>query len=129
MKGIIAWFANNSVAANLLMFLLIVGGIGATNSIQMKAFPDINIPIIQVAVPYLGAAPEEVEEGVCIRIEEKVQGITGIERLTSSAAEGACGVTIELMQGYPIDRALSEVKNAVDSISTFPDEALFGSPR
>lgn len=122
MKGIIAWFANNSVAANLLMVMLIVGGIGATNSIQMKSFPDINIPIIQVAVPYLGAAPEEVEEGVCIRIEEKVQGITGIERLTSSAAEGACGVTIELMQGYPIDRALSEVKNAVDSISTFPDE-------
>ncbi|MEE3331099.1 MAG: efflux RND transporter permease subunit [Myxococcota bacterium] len=122
MKPIIAWFARNSVAANLLMFVLIGGGVAGSFRVQMKAFPDVDVPIIQVAVPYLGAAPEEVEAGVCIRIEEEVQGITGIKRLTSSAAEGACGVSIELMQGYPVDRALSEVKNAVDGISTFPDE-------
>ena len=122
MKPIIAWFARNNVAANLLMLVLIVGGVAGSFRVQMKAFPDVDVPIIQVAVPYLGAAPEEVEEGVCIRIEEEVQGITGIKRLTSSAAEGACGVSIELMQGYPVDRALSEVKNAVDGISTFPDE-------
>jgi len=117
---VIAWFARNHVAANLLMALLLVGGLTALPRIQQKAFPDIDIEIIQTAVTYLGAAPEEVEEGVCIRIEEAIQGIAGIEKITSSAAEGACGVSAELLQGYPVDRALSEIKNAVDSITTFP---------
>jgi multidrug efflux pump subunit AcrB len=118
----IAWFARNHVAANLLMALLVIGGLTAMFRVQVKSFPDIDVPIVTVGVTYLGAAPEEVEEGVCIRIEEEIQGITGIEKLTSSAAEGACGVTAELIQGYPIDRALSEIKNAVDSITTFPEE-------
>ncbi|MEE2664145.1 MAG: efflux RND transporter permease subunit [Myxococcota bacterium] len=122
MTGVIAWFARNHVAANLLMALLVVGGITAMYRVQVKSFPDIDRPIVNVGVTYLGAAPEEVEEGVCIRIEEEIQGITGIEKLTSSAAEGACGVTAELLQGYPVDRALSEIKNAVDSITTFPEE-------
>ncbi len=122
MKRAIAWFAENHVAANLLMFLLVVGGIIALPAIQQKSFPDIELEIIQVGVTYLGAAPEEVEEGVCVRIEEELQGINGIEKLTSTATEGACGVSAELMAGYPIDRALSEIKNAVDSISTFPEE-------
>jgi len=118
----IAWFARNHVAANLLMLLLVLGGLAAVARVQVKSFPDIELPIITIGVPYLGAAPEEVEEGVCIRIEEEIQGITGIEKITSTAAEGACGVTAELIQGYPIDRALSEIKNAVDSITTFPVE-------
>ncbi len=122
MKRAIAWFAENHVAANLLMFTMVVGGIIALPAIQQKSFPDIELEIIQVGVTYLGAAPEEVEEGVCIRIEEELQGINGIEKLTSTATEGACGVSAELMAGYPIDRALSEIKNAVDSISTFPEE-------
>jgi multidrug efflux pump subunit AcrB len=118
----IAWFARNHVAANLLMALLVLGGLTSMCRVQVKSFPDIDRPIISVGVMYLGAAPEEVEEGVCIRIEEEIQGITGIEKLTSSAQEGACRVTAELMQGYPVDRALSEIKNAVDSITTFPEE-------
>jgi multidrug efflux pump subunit AcrB len=121
-KGIIAWFAHNGVAANLLMVLIIAGGLVALPQIQQKSFPDINIEVIMITVPYLGAAPEEVEQGVCIRIEEEIQGINGIEKLSSTAAEGACNVGAELMSGYPIDRALSEIKNAVDGISTFPVE-------
>jgi len=119
-NGPIEWFARNHVAANLLLLLIVVGGIAAIPSIQQKSFPDIDIEIISIGVAYLGAAPEEVEEGVCIRIEEEIQGIEGIEKITSSAAEGACGVSAELIPGYPVDRALSEIKNAVDSISTFP---------
>ena len=122
MKRAIAWFAENHVAANLLMLLMIVGGLAAIPAIQQKSFPDIEIEVIQIGVPYLGAAPEEVEEGVCVRIEEEIQGIDGIERITSSASEGACGVSAELISGYPIDRALTEIKNAVDGISTFPSE-------
>ncbi len=122
MKSAIAWFARNHVAANLLMALMVIGGLVSLPRIQQKTFPDINVDVISVAVTYLGAAPEEVEQGVCIRIEEEINGLNGIEQITSSAAEGACGVSAELMSGYPIDRALSEIKNAVDSITTFPDE-------
>jgi multidrug efflux pump subunit AcrB len=122
LKRAIAWFAENHVAANLLMLMLIAGGLVALPLIQQKTFPDIEVEMIQIGVPYLGAAPEEVEAGVCIRIEEEIYGIQGVEEVTSSAAEGACGVTAELIDGYPIDRALSEIKNAVDAISTFPLE-------
>ena len=93
MKWAIAWFAENPVAANLLMLILVVGGLIALPSIQQKSFPDLDIDVFQIGVAYLGAAPEEVETGVCVRIEEEIYGIEGIERITSSAAEGACGVT------------------------------------
>ena len=122
MRAIIGWFGQNPVAANLLMFLMIIAGLATLPTVQQKTFPDIDVDIIQIGVPYLGAAPEEVEEGVCVRIEEEIQGIEGIEKITSSAAEGACGVSAELISGYPTDRALSEIKNAVDAIATFPDE-------
>jgi multidrug efflux pump subunit AcrB len=122
MSGAIAWFARNHVAANLLMALMAFGGLVSLPNIQQKTFPDIDIDVISIGVVYLGAAPEEVEQGVCIRIEEEINGINGIKEITSSAAEGACGVSAELMDGYPVDRALSEIKNAVDSITTFPIE-------
>ncbi len=122
MSRAIAWFARNHVAANLLMALMLIGGLVSLPRIQQKTFPDIDVDVISVAVVYLGAAPEEVEQGVCVRIEEEVNGLNGVEEITSSAAEGACGVSVELMSGYPVDRALAEVKNAVDSITTFPDE-------
>ena len=118
----ISWFARNPVAANLLMFLIIIGGLSAVPAIKQQVFPDLEINVIQIGVPYLGASPEEVEEGVCIRIEEELQGADGIERITSTANEGACAVMAELLTDYPIDRALAEIKNAIDSISTFPDE-------
>ncbi len=123
MSGPIAWFARNHVAANLLMVTVLGGGLVSLPLIQQKSFPDINVEVIQIGVPYPGAAPEEVEKGVCIRIEEEIQGISGIERITSTATEGACGVTAELLTGYPVDRALTEIKNAVDAITTFPEEA------
>ena len=72
MKSAIAWFARNPVAANLLMWMLLVGGVVSIPVIQQKTFPDIDINMIQIGVPYLGAAPEEVEEGVCIRVEEEL---------------------------------------------------------
>ncbi len=122
MSRAIAWFAQNPVAANLLMFLCVAGGLAAIPTIHQKTFPDMEIDIVQITVPYLGAAPEEVEEGVCIRIEEEIHGIEGVERVTSSAAEGRCGVSAELIEDYEVDRALAEIKNAVDGISTFPAE-------
>ena len=122
MNGIIAWFARNSVAANLLMFLLVFGGLLALPSILLKPFPDIDIDMVTVGVEYRGAAPEESEEGVCIRIEEEVEGVEGVEQLRSTAVEGACTVTVELLTGADVDRALDDVKTRVDAIDTFPEE-------
>ena len=122
MSRAIAWFARNHVAANLLMAMMLIGGLVSYPRIQQKTFPDMTVDVIAINVLYLGAAPEEVEQGVCIRIEEEIYGLNGIEEISSSAAEGACGVRAEIISGYPIDRALSEIKNAVDSITTLPDE-------
>ncbi|MEM7413088.1 MAG: efflux RND transporter permease subunit [Myxococcota bacterium] len=122
MTRIIAWWARNPVAANLLMFLMLLGGLASVPAIGQKSFPDLDLERITISVEYPGAAPEEVEEGVCIRIEEEVQGLNGVKKITSTATEGLCAVTVELSRGYPVDRALSDVKNAVDGIDAFPDE-------
>lgn len=122
MKPIIAWFGNNHVAANLLMGLIILSGIVSLYQLPQKSFPDIEIPVINVTVPYLGAAPEEVEEGVCVRIEEELEGIEGVKQIRSNANEGLCGVAVELFEDADEMRALDEVKNRVDAIDTFPEE-------
>ena len=122
MKTIIAWFANNHVAANLLMGLIILAGIVTIPRMPMKAFPDIDIPMISVTVIYLGAAPEEVEEGVCVRIEEELEGIEGVKQIRSTANEGVCSVQVELFEDADESKVLDDVKNRVDSIDTFPEE-------
>ena len=122
MKPIIAWFGNNHVAANLLMCLIILGGMVTLPSMRMTTFIDIDLPYISITVPYLGAAPEEVEEGVCIRIEEKLEGIEGIKHTYSNASEGMCSVSVELFEDADKSKALDEVKNRIDSIDTFPEE-------
>jgi multidrug efflux pump subunit AcrB len=122
-KGPIAWFAHNHVAANLLLGVIVVAGLVSLPRMPQKSFPDIDVHAITIAVEYLGAAPEEVEEGVCIRIEEELEGIEGVERIRSVANEGACAVTVELFEDADQNRALDDVKNRVDSIDTFPEEA------
>ena len=123
MNGPIAWFARNHVAANLLLGIIVVAGLVSLPRMPQKSFPDTDVGAITIGVEYLGAAPEEVEEGVCIRIEEELEGIEGVERLRSVANEGACSVTVELFDNADQNRALDDVKNRVDSIDTFPEEA------
>ncbi len=123
MNRVVAWFAHNPVAANLLMLFVVVGGLATLPTIPQKPFPDIDIDIVNATVEYPGAAPEEVESGVCSRIEEEVDGVEGIDRIRAVATEGACNVSVEFLQGTDMTRALSDVKNRVDSIDTFPEEA------
>ncbi|MPY89895.1 MAG: AcrB/AcrD/AcrF family protein [Luteitalea sp.] len=123
MKRAIAWFVGNSVAANLVMILILAGGLLTVGSIKKEVFPDVDTNLISVSVAYLGAAPEEVEEGVCVPIEEEIQGVEGIKELTSSSAEGSGTVTVEVEEGYDVREVLDEVKNRVDAIDTFPVEA------
>ncbi len=120
MRGVISWFVQNPIAANLLMFSLVVGGVLGLIEVRKEEFPNIDVPTITVTVPYLGAAPSEVETGVCIRIEEAVQGVEGIEKIKTQAAENRCVVALELAGREFQDRALDEVKAQVNAISTFP---------
>lgn len=122
MNGPISWFANNHVAANLLLGLIVLAGLVAIPGMPQKSFPDIELNVITVTVPYLGAAPEEVEQGVCIRIEEELEGIEGIKEIRSTANEGICSVQVELFEDADSSRSLGDVKNRVDAIDTFPEE-------
>ena len=119
-KGIIAWFARNSVAANLLMFIIIIGGIFGIFRVQKQIFPAFEVNIIAVQVPYLGAAPQEVEEGVILKLEEAIKDIEGIKKLTSTAREGVGSISIEVEDGYDVQNLLDEVKVQVDAIPSFP---------
>ncbi|SVB91927.1 uncharacterized protein METZ01_LOCUS244781, partial [marine metagenome] len=122
MKSIIAWFVDNPVASNLLMLILVGGGLMSLTQLNQEQFPDVELGIVQVGVPYLGAAPEEVEEGVCFRIEEALESTESVFRMTSRAREGNCTVTLEIDLGFDIAQALNEIKSKVDSINTFPEE-------
>ena len=119
-KGIIAWFAANHVAANLLMVLIIVAGLISASGIRKETNPEFELNTIQVRVPYLGAAPQEVEEGVVIKIEEAIQDLPGIKRIRSNSSEGSGRVTIEVKPEADLTQVLSDVKTRVDAISTFP---------
>jgi len=120
-KGTIAWFAKNDVAANLLMFTILGLGIwGLTSRIPLEVFPAFELDLVQVRVPFPGATPVEVEEGITIKIEEAVQDLPGIKQITSVAQEGLGSVTIEVESVYDPRDLMNDVKARVDAINTFP---------
>ncbi|CAD77190.1 MAG TPA: AcrB/AcrD/AcrF family protein [Rhodopirellula baltica] len=120
--GPIAWMARNSIAANLLMLLLLGGGIWSAFAIQKEVFPQFQLDIVEVAVGYPGAAPEEVEQGILRPIEEAVRGVEGIREVTSEAREGRGELLIELVGGEDRMKVLQDVDQAVSRIRTFPDQ-------
>jgi len=122
MNRMLAWFAKNGVAPNLMLVLIIASGLLTLQSLPKEVFPEFSSELITVTVPYLGAAPEEVEEAVCARIEERVQDIEAVKRVRSTAAEGTGVVTIELLPGADVRAALDDVKSRVDAIDSFPEE-------
>jgi len=122
MQSLIEWFARNRVVANLLMFSILGLGLSTMTSINQEVFPEFEMDIISVAVPYRGAAPEEVEAAVVVRIEEAIEGIEGVKRLTSTSSEGAASLIIEVETGYDTRELLDDVEARIDAISTFPLE-------
>jgi multidrug efflux pump subunit AcrB len=121
-KGLIAWFTYNPVAANLLMVFIIIGGFISYSMMTKRMQPDIQPNMVRISVPYLGAAPQEVEQGVIIKIEEAIQDTKGIKRVNSTASEGMGTVVVELNNDIDLDDAVNEIKIQVDSIATFPGE-------
>ena len=123
LSGPISWMARNTVASNLLMLVIIMLGIRGMFSIKQEVFPEFALDVVSVQVPYPGASPEEVEQGIVLAIEEQVRSLDGVKRVRSTAGEGVGTVAVELMLGENNDRILSDVKAAVDRITTFPEDA------
>ncbi|MEE2651854.1 MAG: efflux RND transporter permease subunit, partial [Pseudomonadota bacterium] len=122
-RGIIPWFARNSVAANLLMIVILCVGIGSALNIQRTLQPDFEINIIRITVPYPGATPEEVEDGVILKIEEALQDIDAIESIESTADESLATISADIYKDYDILAVMDEIKSAVDGIVSFPEQA------
>jgi multidrug efflux pump subunit AcrB len=117
----ISWFARNSVAANLLMITILIGGILALrDGIRLEIFPPSDPDTITVSVPLRGATPEDVELGVAVRIEEAVKDLEGIDRILSLSSEGSTNVQIEVDPAYDAREMLNDIKSRVDAINTFP---------
>jgi multidrug efflux pump subunit AcrB len=122
-KGPISWMAGHPVAANLLMVVLLAGGLFWSTRIKQEVFPDFELDIVTISVPFPGASPQEVERGILLSIEEAVSGLEGIEKVTATAQEGSGTVTVEMIEGEDIQRLAADIKTEVDRITSFPVEA------
>jgi multidrug efflux pump subunit AcrB len=120
MKPVLAFFVRYPVWANVLMVSIIGFGLISQNQLKFSFFPEIPPHIISIQVEYIGGSPEEVEEGIVLKIEENLEGIEGIERVTSVSRENFAQVTVEVLKDEDTDKVLQDVKNAVDKIGSFP---------
>ncbi|MGD8722778.1 MAG: efflux RND transporter permease subunit, partial [Desulfobacterales bacterium] len=123
MRALGRWSIKNHVTVNLIMVFIIVAGLLTVMKMRREMFPQFALDMIYVSVDYPGSSPEEVEEGICIKIEEQIEGIEGIDRIVSTAREGRGEVLVELESGTDVAKVLDEIKAEVDRIDTFPVEA------
>ncbi len=120
MKNLIAWFADNHVAANLLMLLIIVGGAVSLPMLRTEVFPMVNADEINVSVSYLGAGPAEVEENITIPIEDALRGVSNIKKMSSRSGRGSSRVTLQLDHSANLQIVMDEVQARIDGIRSFP---------
>lgn len=121
-KGIIAWFTRNSVAANLLMAFILGGGLYMYHFVVNKQmFPEREVNWIKINVAYPGAAPQEVEEGITIKMEERLKSVQGLDRVITYAARNSSAAYLRINEAYDAQETLNEVKSAIDSIPSFPN--------
>lgn len=126
-KGAIGWMAGNSVASNIFMAILIIGGLMVFSQVKQEVFPDYDLDIVNVSVSYPGASPDEVESGILLSIEEAIQDIDGIDEIRSRASEGFASITVEALEGVDLGKLSQEIDSEVNAISSFPEDAE--SPR
>jgi multidrug efflux pump subunit AcrB len=122
-RGAIAWMAENSVASNLLMIVLLLGGLMTVLRIKQEVFPDFDMDMVTVTVAYPGASPEEVEQGIILAVEEAVRGLDGVKEVSSVASEGVGVVTVELLEGQDNQKIAQDVEQEVNRITSFPEDA------
>ena len=122
-KGPIAWMTKNRVTPNLMMIVLIIGGLFFARSIKQEVFPEFELDMVQVSVPYPGSSPEEVEQGIVLAVEEAIRGLEGIKEITATASEGRAVVNAELLEEEDNQRIYQDIKQEIDRITTFPEDA------
>ncbi len=120
MRKVVEFFVRFPIWANAILVIIVIFGTLGYLNMKMSFFPELPPDEITVRVAYPGASPEEMEEGITIKIEEALKGIVGIEEVTSTSSENTATIDIETSDGYDIDEVLAEVKNAVDGISSYP---------
>ncbi|MGB0372420.1 MAG: efflux RND transporter permease subunit [Opitutales bacterium] len=121
-EGSIGWMARNSIAANLLMIVLLGGGLFFAVNMQKEVFPEYTLDAVSVSVGYPGAAPTEVEQGILLPIEEAIQGVDGIKRMRSWSREGRAWVNIEMVAGANRMKVFQDIDQAINRIRTFPED-------
>ena len=121
MEKLIRWFVSNKVVSNLLMILIIVTGATTIPMLKMEVFPEIDLNIISVSAVYPGATPSDVEEAICIKIEERLQGLDGVKKITSNSSENVVSVNVEIISGEDPSDMLDKIKAEVDAIDSFPE--------
>ena len=122
-RGPIAWMARNSVAANILMVILLVGGLMYSRRVKQEFLPEAQLDLVHVGVPYPGAGPEEVEQGILLAVEEAVRGIDGVKKVTATANEGYGSTLIEVLPSHDVNQVTDDVRNEISRIRTFPRDA------
>ncbi len=122
-RGILAWFARNRVAANLLMIAVVAVGLVAATKIKQEVYPSFEIDTVSIRMQYRGASPEEVERSILLPIEAELRGMELVRRVVANAREGGASVIVEINPGFDRNRALQEVTAAVQRVSLFPDDA------
>ncbi|SDS00262.1 efflux RND transporter permease subunit [Christiangramia echinicola] len=120
MRGLINYFIKFGVAVNVVIIAFIIFGVLGVMNMKSSFFPLQDSKIININIAYPGSAPEEIEEGIILKIEDNLKGLEGIDRVTSTARESGGSITVEIERGENIDAMLTEVKNAVDRVPTFP---------
>ena len=123
MKFLSRWFLDNPVAANLLMVFVLVSGVLTFNSIRVESFPQIAPTKLEISVAYPGATPKQVDEGITQRIEEAISGVAGIKFIKSDSFRSYANITVEKRSGVDLDRLIEDVRNKVDGIIGFPEQA------
>ncbi len=119
--GIIAFFANNPVAANLLMIFIIVMGLASFSNIQRQLFPSMTIPWVNIYVTYPGASPKEIEEGVIEKIEDSLKAVTEITEIQSRAFRNSARISLRIDKSVEMQDVVDEIKNQTDGISNYPN--------
>ena len=120
MRSVITHFIKYPVAANVLILAFIILGIGGVFSLKSSFFPLNESRVVNISVAYPGASPQEMEEGIVLKIEDNIRGLIGVERFTSVSSENSASVRVEILKGYDVDVVLADIKNAVDRVPSFP---------
>ncbi|WP_318453844.1 efflux RND transporter permease subunit [Photobacterium leiognathi] len=119
-KGLIAWFAHNHVAANLLMLVVMLGGLFSISLINKEIFPAFALNRIMISASYPGASPEDIEQSINVKIEQSLDNVKNIKRIQSVASQGSASLTLELESEADLEQVLDDVKQQIEAISTFP---------